>query len=453
MLTWDGIFSMPLELFWLPSRESWRKELQELQKPETAARWEDFVRLANSRIDFVQTNQLDRVLTKRVSEADVGVPTIRLAVLASATVHHLIPAIRAGALRRGLRCEVYEAEYGQYLQELNDPESALAQFQPTAILIALDSHHLAEADVRTASPEVADHSLALLQRCWTLAKERFHCAVLQTTLLPVFPPLMGSNEARLPFSPANAVAQINRRLRESADAFGVHLVALDEYVMADGINAWYNPALWHRAKQEIDPRAAPFYGDAVARVLAAERGRSAKCLVLDLDNTLWGGVIGDDGVGGISLGQGTGVGEAFVSFQRYLLRLSQRGVILAVCSKNDEVNALLPFESHPEMVLRRSDIACFTANWQDKASNLRAIAKTLNIGLDALVFADDNPFEREQVRTELPAVAVPELPDDPSYYETVLAAGGYFEALGVTAEDSERGRQYQANAEREKIRE
>ena len=144
------------------------------------------------------------------------------------------------------------------------------------------------------------------------------------------------------------------------------------------------------------------------------RDASFKCLVLDLDNTLWGGVIGDDGLAGIVLGQGSALGEAFVAFQRYARDLARRGVILAVCSKNDEANALEPFEQHPEMVLRREDIACFAANWNDKASNLREIAEQLNIGLDALVFADDNPFERNIVRRELPMVAVPELPDDPA---------------------------------------
>jgi FkbH-like protein len=168
--------------------------------------------------------------------------------------------------------------------------------------------------------------------------------------------------------------------------------------------------------------------------------------VLDLDNTLWGGVIGDDGLEGIVLGQGSGNGEAFAEFQRYAKALGERGVILAVCSKNDEKNALEPFEKHPEMVLKRGDIACFVANWTDKASNLRQIAKTLNIGLDALVFADDNPVERALVRRELPMVAVPEMPEEPALYGQTIAAAGYFEGIQITEEDRLRGQLYQANA-------
>jgi FkbH-like protein len=174
--------------------------------------------------------------------------------------------------------------------------------------------------------------------------------------------------------------------------------------------------------------------------------------VLDLDNTLWGGVVGDDGVDGIVLGQGDAVGEAHVAFQRYVRSLARRGVILAVCSKNDEPNALAPFLAHPEMVLQRSDIACFVANWDDKAGNLRRIAAQLNIGLDALVLVDDNAFERNLVRGALPMVAVPELPDDPARYAACIAEAGYFESLALTVEDGARGDQYQADLQRQALR-
>jgi len=240
------------------------------------------------------------------------------------------------------------------------------------------------------------------------------------------------------------VRALNARLRALADEQGVDIIALDEQVSMDGIDAWYSPALWHRAKQEISPAAAPMFGELALRVIDARKGRASKCLVLDLDNTLWGGVIGDDGLDGIAIGQGNAEGEAFLAFQTYAKSLSARGIILAVCSKNDEANALEPFEKHADMVLRRPDIAAFVANWDDKATNLRRIAAELNIGIDALVFADDNPFERNIIRRELPMVAVPELPDDPSRYAEIIAAAGYFEGVAVTAEDRARGRLYQA---------
>jgi FkbH-like protein len=194
--------------------------------------------------------------------------------------------------------------------------------------------------------------------------------------------------------------------------------------------------------------ATPLYAEHLCRVLGAARGKSRKCLVLDLDNTLWGGVIGDDGLNGIRLGQGSSTGEAFLEIQRYALALRQRGIVLAVCSKNDEANARLPFREHPEMLLKEEHIAVFVANWQDKANNIREIAATLNIGIDAIVFLDDNPVERGLVREILPEVAVPELTDDPADYPGILARAGYFEAVGLSNEDLKRADYYQANAER-----
>ena len=175
-------------------------------------------------------------------------------------------------------------------------------------------------------------------------------------------------------------------------------------------------------------------------------------MVLDLDNTLWGGVIGDDGLAGIVLGQGSPAGEAHLALQAYAKGLAKRGIILAVCSKNDEANALEPFLKHPEMILRREDITCFVANWDDKATNLRRIAAQLDIGIDSLLFVDDNPFERALVRRELPDVMVPELGEDPSNYVDTIAASGWLEAVSVTSDDLARTGQYQANAQREKVK-
>ena len=206
---------------------------------------------------------------------------------------------------------------------------------------------------------------------------------------------------------------------------------------------------WLHGKLEIAPEAAALYGDMVARIVAAQRGLSKKCLVLDLDNTLWGGVVGDDGLEGLVLGEGSAVGEAHLAVQRYAKQLKERGIILAVCSKNDHAIAESAFQDHPEMLLRRSDISAFMANWDDKAENLKAIAAQLNIGLDSLVFLDDNPVERARIRQSLPMVTVPELPKDIAHYVRRLADAGYFEAVAFTSEDRQRTEQYAANAERE----
>jgi FkbH-like protein len=348
--------------------------------------------------------------------------------------------------------EIYEPAYGQYLAELQDKASGLHAFRPDAVLFAFDARRLtrsfaAEMDETSASEALQD-VLAHVTECWGLARRYFGATILQQSVLPVFPQLMGQNEHLLPGSPAAAARLLNGGLRERAVPANVQLVAVDDFAARDGIAEWHKESLWHQAKQEISPRAAPLYGDLVMRSLGARHGRSGKCLVLDLDNTIWGGVVGDDGVSGLTLGQGSAEGEAFVGFQRFARDLTKRGVILAVCSKNDESNALAPFEQHPDMILRRSDVACFRANWDDKATNLRRIAAQLAIGVDSLVFVDDNPFERDLVRRELPVVSVPEMPEDPARYAQAIADGGYFESLAITAEDKARAAQYHAAAER-----
>jgi FkbH-like protein len=445
------------ELIWLPEVAEWRTQLKALPSDAEAA-WEAGIGLANARLDFVKTNMLDaamrRVLAGKVPKA-AGKP-VRLALLGSCTMAHLHGAIRIAGLRRGIAIEIYENDYGQYLQELTDTSSALHAFKPTMVLFALDAHHLASGLQPHFDEASANAELQSLQQrigeCWSLARTAFACPILHQTALPVHLPLLGNNEHRLAGSRSYLIARLNESLRALADAQGVDLLAIDDRARHDGIKAWFDLSLWHRAKQEIGITAAPMYGELVARLIAARLGKSFKCLVLDLDNTVWGGVVGDDGLEGLVLGQGSAEGEAYAAFQEYARGLSRRGIILAVCSKNDESNATEPFDKHPEMVLKRGDIACFVANWQDKAGNIKSIAQQLNIGIDSLVFVDDNPFERTLVRQELPMVAVPEISDDPTFTAEILAAAGYFEGTAVTEEDRVRSAQYQGNLQREALR-
>ncbi|TWB28676.1 HAD superfamily phosphatase (TIGR01681 family)/FkbH-like protein [Nitrospirillum viridazoti] len=445
-------------LMWLPKVDGWRDTLKAFAKSPDPT-WAQAVSLANACLDFSQTNALDEIARRRwgetVPDGITGKP-VRIAVLGSSTLAHLQPSIRVGGLRRGLHVAVYENDYGQYRQELEDEGSALYAFRPTVVLFALDAVTLtsglrigqSQADARGP----LDATLEEVRHCWRLARRAFGGMVIQQACLPVFPSLLGNNEHRLTGSRAWAVTYLNDRLRAIADEEGVEILAVDAHVAEHGLGAWHSEALWHRSKQEVALTAAPLYGDLVARLVAAKQGRSFKCLALDLDNTLWGGVIGDDGLEGITLGQGSALGEAYVAFQAYARDLSRRGVILAVCSKNDEKNAREPFERHPDMILRSQDISCFVANWTDKATNLRHIAKELNIGIDSIVFVDDNPFERNLVRQELPMVAVPEVSDDPTFFPRILAAAGYFEGLAVTEDDLARTTQYAGNQQRESFR-
>lgn len=445
-------------LSWLPRDPDWRVRLRRWCA-EGNASWQSAVALAGARLDFLQTNALDEAVRSVFAGGPpLGLATkpIRLAILGSATQAHLHASIRVAALRRGLWVTTYENDFGQYWQELSDTNSPLYEFAPNAVLFAIDSFRLTQGAHAGLAPHdaaaVLEETISHLRQCWRTARAAFQCPILQQTLLPVHASLLGNNEHRLPGTRGGMVSRVNAVLRTLSDEESVELVALDSRAAQDGISAWHDAALWNRSKQEVSPAAAPLYGELVARLLAAHQGRSAKCLVLDLDNTLWGGVIGDDGLEGLTLGQGSPEGEAFVRVQAYAKELARRGIILAVCSKNDEARALEPFEQHPEMVLRREDISSFVANWSDKPTNLRAIAAELNIGLDAIVFLDDNPMERDLVRRELPMVAVPEVPEDPAFVPQCLADAGYFEGIVVTEEDRERTAQYQSNRARDALK-
>jgi HAD superfamily phosphatase (TIGR01681 family) len=213
---------------------------------------------------------------------------------------------------------------------------------------------------------------------------------------------------------------LNQRLGLAARS-GVTVVDCEWLSSIHGKDRWFDPRYWHLAKQAVSLTAVPGLARHTVAVLAAELGLMRKCIVLDLDNTLWGGIIGEDGLAGIRLGEGA-QGEAYTSFQEYLLRLRERGLLLAVASKNNEADAREPFLKHPGMRIRLDDVAAFEASWDPKPDQLKRIASALNIGIDALVFVDDNPIEREAMRRLMPEVDVVQLPDDPEYIRAVSIA-------------------------------
>ena len=447
------------QLLWLPTHQDLGAAIGEAKREtDPLARLEQAKRLAGFRRDFTQTARLDRLANDGLQAVASGETTaaglrpLRIALLASHTVDHLVPAIRVSGLQRGLALVVHVAPYGMYRQALLMDDAPLSAFVPQLILLALDARdaplqlplEASQADVDAAVSERVEE----LRLLWRRARERYAAQLIQQTIVPADPPLFGSYDALVPASPHALIERLNDAIRRAARDDGVLLLDLArEAAIGSYGDGLAEPLRWHQAKQLVSPNLAPLYGDHLARIAAASVGLSRKCLVLDLDNTLWGGVIGDDGVTGIQLGQGSPSGEAFLAFQRYAALLARRGIILAVCSKNDLSIAEAAF-NHPEMALKRSDIAAFVANWEDKAGNLRRIASMLDIGLDSLVFVDDNPAERDIVRRELPQVAVPELPDDVADYPARVAAAGYFEAVSFTSDDATRGRNYALNAER-----
>ncbi|HXF45905.1 MAG TPA: HAD-IIIC family phosphatase [Burkholderiaceae bacterium] len=441
---------------WLPVASDFRSRLQAAALADAHERVATLAALARHRLGYLETIQLDRVLGAAACTPIDGFARVRLALLSACTVDHLAPAIRVAGLRHGLLFDVRLGSYAQYRQEILEPGSSLQQFAPEVVVLSLSAREFI-ADVPLAADEAeaeraVARAVAEVRALWRAARSRFRATVVQQTMLDVAEPVFGSYDALVPAAPARLIARLNEHLVRAAGEEGVLPLDVARAAARDGIDTWFDVARWLQGKLEIAPAAAPRYGELLARLIAAARGRSRKCLVLDLDNTLWGGAIGDVGVAGIVLGQGSALGEAYLAVQRYAKRLQERGIILAVCSKNDPAIAEAAFRDHPEMVLQRSDFAAFVANWNDKAENLRAIAERLNIGLDSLVFVDDNPAERARIRASLPMVAVPELPDDPALYVRTLADAGYFEAVSFTAEDRNRAESYAADAGREALK-
>lgn len=442
---------------WLPHHPDLPLALRQVRQiDDRAMQLREVISLCGFARDVITTGRLDRLAQQCLADADpgqFGLSSIRLVVLSSHSVEHLLPAMRIGALERGVAVSTHVGAYGQYRQVLMLGDAYIEAFAPQLLLLAIDAPSTlpvlplsaSREEVRSAVGRVVEDIRGL----WRKARERFGAQPVHQSLLPATPPLIGSNEMTLPASPNALFDRLNWALSEAAAEDGVLVLDIAERMPRRiGDERLLDPVRWHQAKQLINPVFAPLYGHLVGGVVAAVAGRSRKCLVLDLDNTLWGGVVGDDGIDGIRLGQGSAEGEAFLAFQRYVAALGQRGVILAVCSKNDRATAQSVFERHPEMQLRMTDIACFVANWSDKASNLRTIARTLNIGLDALVFVDDNPAERAIIRRELPGVAVPEMPDDVAFYPEVLGSAAYFETAAITSDDFIRSQSYKENARR-----
>jgi FkbH-like protein len=451
---------IPFDLYWLPEHASFNDALRSAGKSRGSfdAVLAAFRDLAASRLDFIKTGKLDRVFQSVISDypdADIGVRRLKVGILSSCTVDHLVPAIRVGALRRGLVADCYVAPYGQYHQEVIDPASGLRRFAPDVVLMQIDSQSvLSECSLTAGAQEVDDAvsgRVAEIAQLWEAIQRDLGAVVIQQAVLDRSQPLFGNFEVRVPASPTRIIQHFNWLLGNRAGAANALWLDMDWWARRIGTKNLSDPRLWHQAKQEISPIQAPLFGDLVARQLAAIRGLSKKCLVLDLDNTIWGGVIGDDGLDGIALGQGDPLGEAFAAFQGYAKRLSERGVILAVASKNDPDIAKSAFERHPEMILQLGDIAAFEATWFDKPASLQRIAKEQNIGLDSLVFFDDNPMERALMRETLPQVAVPEVPEAAENYIACLVDAGYFETVAFTKEDLKRTQQYVANRQRNEI--
>jgi FkbH-like protein len=380
-----------------------------------------------------------------------GLSRISVAVVGDTAIQLLCTAIRGMGVGRGYNIELFEAEYNQVERQFMDPTSDLYQFDADLIVVFQSTHKLGEY-----------HSTLSVEQQVNLAEERLQflagiCSnpalaskkIIYFNYPEIEDTVFGSYANKVESSFTYQVRKLNYGLMRLSQQFP-NLFICDIAGLQNklGRDQMFAANVYTSTEMVLSIDALPYVASRVMDIVCAIKGQFKKCLILDLDNTVWGGVIGDDGLEGIQLGHGLGIGKAFTEFQMWVKKLKQRGIIICVASKNNEETAKEPFEKHPDMVLKLDDIAVFQANWETKVDNIRTIQQILNIGFDSMVFLDDNPFERNMVRENIPAITVPELPEDPAEYLEYLYSLNLFETASYSNLDKDRTKLYQVEAQR-----
>ena len=390
-------------------------------------------------------------LKKNVKKDMSALTPVRAAILGDCATQHIATALKGWGFDAGLRYEVFDADYNQIDAQTMDPGSELYEHKPAWVILANCTDKLYDAycaypvgERSRFAETMRDRLVVVWQRIWANCGAR----LLQFNFPAWDDRVFGDFGAKTPESFSYQLRKLNFLLAEScAEYKNVFLVDIDGLQSRLGESQVRDAKMYCIAKMPFRTDFLPYIAKQITDTVLAASGTFKKCIVLDLDNTLWGGVIGDDGLDGIQIGE-LGLGHAFSAFQSWLKEMKNRGIILCVCSKNNEPAAKEPFEKHPEMVLKLEDISVFVANWEDKAGNIRHIQSVLNIGMDSLVFLDDNPFEREVVRSLISNITVPELPENPEEYVDYLRSLNLFETASYSEEDKVRTQQYRAEAQR-----
>ena len=382
----------------------------------------------------------------------------RIVVLRSFTVEPVIPFLRARGFLAGLDITVELGDFNAYTQEILDPTGPAYRSQPDAVILAVQSRDVAPdlwnrfGQLGThGTQEAAARVTGSLSQLVTTFRERSRAALLVHSFEVPARPAAGVLDAQGAAGQRATWESINGSLRSIAQAAShVYVLDYDALVARRGADRWHDEAKWHAVRLPIGAAELDWLALEWMRFIHPLSGRVAKVLALDLDNTLWGGIIGEDGMDGIRLGVDA-PGAYFVDFQRALLDCSRRGILLAACSKNNPRDAMEAIEKHPAMLLRPSDFAAMRINWEDKASNLRSIAKELNLGIDSIAFVDDNPAERHLIEEHLPEVMVLDLPANPAGYVAAIRDWPVLERLRVTEEDVDRNRFYAQDRSRAEL--
>ena len=381
---------------------------------------------------------------------------LRIAVLGSYSIQHFVGILDVFLTGLGIDACIYEGEYDGIQMDVLDQSSAFYEFRPQLVLLLMHAPDIKVFPALFDTTEEIKHLLDKQMQYFDTLIQRISriegAQILMTNLVIPFHRQLGNLEADYAFTKTEYLKCINHELVLQRKN-NVTIMDMEYLSSLIGKEQWFDFSSYFLTKTGYDVNCLGRSVAMFARTIQSMQGKVKKCLVLDLDNTLWGGVVGDDGYEGIQLDPHHAVGEAYRYFQKYILELKNRGVILAICSKNEEDTAKLPFEKNENMILKLSDISCFVANWNDKAQNILQIAKELNIGTDSLVFVDDNPAEREIVKQYLKEVMVIDLPEDPAAYVTALELANPFEWTQITREDIKRSDSYVQNLKRQELEE
>lgn len=390
-------------------------------------------------------------LKKNLKQDLDSLPNIRLSLLGDTATQLLATAIRGMGVERGYNIDLFEAEYNQVERQFMDPSSDLYQFNADFIVVFQSTHKLGEYHSALSQKQQAMLAEERLQFVTSICSNPDLASkkIIYFNYPEIEDTVFGSYANKVESSFIYQVRKLNFELMRLSQQFP-NLFICDIAGLQNklGRDQMFAANVYTSTEMVLSIDALPYVASRVMDIVCAIKGQFKKCLILDLDNTVWGGVIGDDGLEGIQLGHGLGIGKAFTEFQMWVKKLKQRGIIICVASKNNEATAKEPFEKHPDMVLKLDDIAVFQANWDTKVDNIRTIQQILNIGFDSMVFLDDNPFERNMVRQHIKGITVPELPEDPAEYLEYLYSLNLFETASYSSLDKDRTKQYQVEAQR-----
>ncbi|MBQ4096120.1 MAG: HAD family hydrolase [Oscillospiraceae bacterium] len=377
----------------------------------------------------------------------------RIAVLGGSTTGDIVATLELFLLDNGIQPAFYESEYNAYWQDAMFGNEELDSFKPDVIFIHTSNRNITETlsmvMTREQVDEALDRQLEHFTVMWKKLSEKFGCAIIQNNFeLPLYR-LLGNRDAYDFHGMTSFISRLNEKFCEYArDNKNFYISDINYLSASYGLEKWSNPLYWYMYKYALCLEAVPYLSHSVANIIKSLYGKNKKAFALDLDNTLWGGIVGDDGVDNLALGEETATAQAYREFQLYVKKHKELGVMLSVCSKNEEENAIAGL-NHPDGWLRPDDFVNIKANWDPKDRNISAIASEINILPESMVFVDDNPAERAIVAGQLPGVAVPEMDTVENYIRTI-DRNGYFEVTSFSEDDLKRNEMYIANAKRAK---